>query len=284
MNNAVKQMLSRYKCNSIDDYENAFKEIIQEIALLGLWRSKFFEIGAFYGGTALRILHGLERFSEDMDFSLLEKNPNFNIQKYESSLERELTAFGFEVSIKKKTKTLQTSIESAFIKANTLVHLIQIAPDIKTHRERVLSIKIEVDTDPPSGSVTDAVSHFSPIPFTVRTFDLPTLFAGKIAAMLYRPYKFNTKGRDWFDFLWYVSRKVTPNLEHFQARITQLGKWPSDKKIELDDVRNLLRERIEHLNLIQAKNDVLPFVKDRYSVEHWTKDLMLAAVEQIGRS
>ncbi len=284
MNNAVKQMLSRYKCNSIDDYENAFKEIIQEIALLGLWRSKFFEIGAFYGGTALRILHGLERFSEDMDFSLLEKNPNFNIQKYESSLERELTAFGFEVSIKKKTKTLQTSIESAFIKANTLVHLIQIAPDIKTHRERVLSIKIEVDTDPPSGSVTDAVSHFSPIPFTVRTFDLPTLFAGKIAAMLYRPYKFNTKGRDWFDFLWYVSRKVTPNLEHFQARIAQLGKWPNDKKIELDDVRNLLRERIEHLNLIQAKNDVLPFVKDRYSVEHWTKDLMLAAVEQIGRS
>jgi hypothetical protein len=125
------------------------------------------------------------------------------------------------------------------------------------------------------------MSHFSPIPFTVKTFDLPTLFAGKLAATLFRPYKFNTKGRDWFDFLWYISRGVKLNLSHFHQRIAQVGKWPADKKITISDVKLLMENRIEELDIDAAISDVLPFVKDHYSVEQWSKGLLLAGVERI---
>jgi len=281
MNDAVKGMLARYQCRSLADYENAFKEIIQEIALLGLWRAKFFEVGAFYGGTALRILYGLDRFSEDMDFSLLKKNPKFDLSTYESSLERELSAFGFEVSVEKKVKAFPSPIESAFIKGNTLVHLLKVDAPLKTHKEKALKIKIEVDTDPPSHAVTHSVSHFTPIPFAVKTFDLPTLFAGKLAATLYRPYKFNTKGRDWYDFLWYVSRGTKLNLLHFQARISQIGKWPAGEQMTIEDVKRLMLDRIDELNLEDAKSDVLPFVKDQFAVQQWNKDLLRSAVDRL---
>jgi predicted nucleotidyltransferase component of viral defense system len=281
MNKMVQTMLKKYNCASISDYENALKEIIQEIALLGLWRAKFFEVGAFYGGTSLRILYGLDRFSEDMDFSLLKSDRSFDISIYEKSLARELAAFDFEVTVEKKLKAKESSIESAFIKANTLVHLLKIEAPMSTHKSQVLKIKIEVDTDPPAGAITQAISVFSPIPFTVKSFDMPSLFAGKLAATLYRPYKFNTKGRDWYDFLWYISRGTQLNVEHFQARIAQIGKWPNNSSVTIDDVKRLMRARISELNLAAAKADVLPFVKDQHAVELWTKDLLLAAVERI---
>lgn len=281
MNDVAKAMLEKYRCRSLTEYENALKEIIQEIALLGLWRAKFFEIGAFYGGTALRILYGLERFSEDMDFSLLYPKPDFDIAKYEQSLERELSAFGFDVTVEKKVKAHQTSIESAFIKANTLVHLLKIAAPLKTHKDQILKIKIEIDTDPPPDAITESISHFTPIPCTIKTFDLPTLFAGKLAATLFRPYQNNVKGRDWFDFLWYISRGVKLNIPHFKSRICQIKKWPHEKPLSLSDIKKMMRNRIEELNLDDAKSDVLPFVKDRQSVEGWTKELMLAGVERI---
>ncbi len=283
MHNVVKSMLDKYRCQSLADYENALKEIIQEIALLGMWRAKFFEMAAFYGGTSLRILYGLDRFSEDMDFSLLSPDPSFDIAVYEASLSRELEAFGFEVSVEKKVKSMNSPIESAFIKANTLVHLLKIVTPVKSHKSRLLKIKIkiEVDTNPPTGAVTEAVSLFQPIPFAVKTFDLPSLFAGKLAAALYRPYKFNTKGRDWYDFLWYISKGTVLNLKHFEARISQIGKWSPSKPVTIADVKRLMRERVEDLNLEQAKNDVLPFVKDQYTVEQWNKKLLLAAVERI---
>ena len=281
MNKIVKSMIEKYECKSLSDYENALKEIIQEIALLGLWRAKFFEVGAFYGGTSLRILYGLDRFSEDLDFSLLMPDKSFDISTYEKSLARELAAFEFEVSVEKKMKVKDPSIESAFIKANTLVHLMKIQAPITTHKSQLLKIKLEVDTDPPGGALTQAVSVFSPIPFTVKSFDLPSMFAGKLAAVLFRPYKFNTKGRDWYDFLWYISRGTKLNTAHFQARIMQIGKWSDNAPVTIVDVKRMMRERIGVLNLAGAKADVLPIVKDQHSVEQWTKELFLDAVEQI---
>ena len=149
-------------------------------------------------------------------------------------------------------------------------------------------MKIEVDPDPPAGATTQAVSLFSPIPFTVKSFDLASLFAGKLAATLYRPYKFNTKGRDWYDFLWYISRGTKLNAAHFQARIAQIGKWSGNSPVTIVDVKRLMRERVAVLNNAGAKADVLPFVKDQHSVEQWTKDkgqrtkdMFLAAVDRI---
>jgi len=281
MTPVIKSMLARYKCHSLSDYELALKEIIQEIALLGLWRAKFFEVGAFYGGTALRILHGLDRFSEDIDFSLLQPNLDFDISAYESSLTRELAAFGFELSVEKKKKVRPSTIESAFIKANTLVHLLKIEAPVKANKSQLLKIKVEVDTDPPPGAITQSIAIFRPIPFTVKTFDLPSLFAGKLAATLYRPYKFNTKGRDWYDFLWYISKGVNLNIAHFRARIVQIGKWPADKDMQISDIQALMRERIAKMNLENAKRDVLPFVSDQLVVEQWSKELFYAAVDRI---
>jgi predicted nucleotidyltransferase component of viral defense system len=275
----IEQMLRKYSCQSVEDYEQALKEIIQEIALLGLWRAKFFEIAAFYGGSALRILYGLERFSEDLDFSLLKTQPDFDIFQYRSFLQQELESFGFEVTVEKIEKSIQTPIDSAFIKANTAIHLLRLKSPLKTARDRRMKIKLEVDTDPPGDHQIEVKQHFSPIPYSLKTFTLPTLFAGKITALLFRPYKFNVKGRDWYDFLWYVSMKTPLDVAHLKARMVQLAKWPDEKPLSIDAVKKLMRERIAGLDLDKAKADVLPFVKDHAVVENWTKDLFRAAVE-----
>ena len=150
---AIFQMLKRYELNSINDYKNAIKEIIQEIALLGLWRSKFFEKAAFYGGTALRILYKLDRFSEDLDFSLLKSEKTFDLSKYEKAIKDELESFGFFAIVEKKKKTKQSAIDSAFIKLNTIQHLLLIGLpkglNKNFHLEQLMKIRLEVDTTPP---------------------------------------------------------------------------------------------------------------------------------------
>lgn len=155
MNPAIITMLERYRCITAADYENALKEIIQEIGLLGLYRAKFFEHAAFYGGTSLRILYGLDRFSEDLDFSLLKPDANFSLKPYLDAIKTELNALDFSVTVMTKDKNIETPIESAFIKANTKEHLLKIkVPEIisdRMHSNANLNIKLEVDTDPPPG-------------------------------------------------------------------------------------------------------------------------------------
>lgn len=281
MNDVILELLKRYDLKSFSDHENALKEIIQEVALLGMWRSKFFEVGAFYGGTALRILYGLDRFSEDLDFSLLEKNLGFDISKYAGFLQRELEAYGFEVCVEKKIKTANSVVESAFVKADTQVHLLKIGSQLKAQRSKLMKIKIEVDTDPPGDYQTEVVQHFTPTAFSVKTFDLATLFAGKIAATLFRPYKFNVKGRDWYDFLWYISRATPVSLSHLKARMVQSEKWSEEIPLTIEDVRRLMRERVEGLDIEAAKRDVTPFVRDKAFVEAWSKDLLTAACSKL---
>ena len=281
MKDIVKQMLAPYNCQSLEDFENALKEIIQEIALLGMWRGKFFEKGAFYGGTALRILYSLPRFSEDLDFSLLKSDRAFDISKYEPYIIAELNSFGFEVEIEKKEKTKITNIDSAFIKANSLVHLIKVNAEIKTQKNRLLKIKLEVDKDPPQGFKTEVLQHFIPIPFSVKTFSLPSLFAGKISALLFRPYKQNLKGRDWYDYLWYISRGVPIDLRHLQKRIEQVGKWQSAEELSLEKVKKLLQDKFQSSDINLAKNDVLPFVRNKTDLDAWSEELFLKSTEQL---
>jgi len=200
MHEAVARMLAKYEPKSVDDSVRALREIIQEVALLGLWRSKFFEHAAFYGGTALRILYGLDRFSENLDFSLLEPSPDFNLARYTASLEEELSAFGFNVRVEMVDKAVESAVQSAFLKANTRNELLV----IETGGElagQVLKVKIEVDTEPPTGFTTSTRYLLQPIPFAVRSYSLPDLFAGKMHALLFRRWKNRVKGRDWYDFV-----------------------------------------------------------------------------------
>ena len=208
MNRAIQDMLARYDCQNTTDYENALREILQELALLGLWRAKFFEHAAFYGGTALRILYGLERYSEDMDFSLLGPDERFSLDPYCAAIERELDAWGFPVTVKVKKKTADSAVESAFLKAGTSEHLLLIeAPQSvvgSIHKGQLLRIKLEVDRDPPQKFAVESKYLLLPVPFAVRTFELPSLFAGKMHALLFRKWGARVKGRDWYDFVWYV--------------------------------------------------------------------------------
>lgn len=276
MNSAVTSMLGRYQCSTTQDYENALKEIMQELALLGLWRTKFFEHAAFYGGTALRILHGLDRFSEDLDFSLLNTVNDFDLAPYLSGIKSELNSMGFDVSVEKKTKSAESAIKSAFIKAGTKEHLLRIVVPKELHKRinnrDVLSVRFDLDTDPPLGFHTESRSLLQPIPFSVTAYKIEDLFAGKLHAVLQRKWKSRMKGRDYYDFVWYVARGVPVHLSHLEERMRQSSGWEVDRKMQKADLIKLLQDRIEALDLEAVKNEVLPFVRDRASLNLWSKE------------
>lgn len=285
MSPAILQMLSTYNCQTTGDYENALKEIIQEVALLGLWRSKFFEHAAFYGGSALRILHGLERFSEDLDFSLLAPDDDFLLSPYLRAVAAELEGFGFEVSVERKSKRIHTPVESAFIKAGTQLHFVKIAvPSMiseRIHQHKVMTIKLEVDTDPPSGFETEVKTLLQPIPFTVSSYRPPYLFAGKIHAILQRAWKQRVKGRDYFDFVWYIARGIPCHLEHLEMRLWQSGGWLEARALEESDLVSALEVQFKSLDLQAAKRDVTPFLKDPDQIALWSNDFFLSLLSSL---
>lgn len=274
MNLVVKQMLAQYDCHGQDDYIHALKEIIQEIALLGLWRAKFHEKAAFYGGSALRILYGLDRFSEDLDFTLLHKDNNFQLDSYNQAIEKELKGFGFEVTVEKKTKSKQSAIESAFIKANSKMQLLHIEAPVhvtdKLHSMHTIKIKMKVDIHPPGKFSTESKTLLQPIPFSVNTVVLPDLFAGKIHAILCRPWVKRVKGRDWYDFVWYVSRGHAVNLVHLQERLVQSGAYQPGDKLTLVQLQQLLIAKIETTDFANARVDVALFIKDQHVLALWS--------------
>jgi len=214
----IEQMLKRYELNTIHDHENALKEIIQEIVLLGLWRSKFYEKAVFYGGSALRILYKLDRFSEDLDFSLIAPEKDFNIKKYLGAVKSELELWDFEVFTEEKNKKNGSTTNSAFIKANTLIHLLKIDVNLKTQKNAVMKIKLEVDQDPAIGFASELKYHLHPIPFTIKTMALPGLFAGKMHALLCRTRRTNIKGRDWYDLIWFVKNNIPCDLHYLKNK------------------------------------------------------------------
>ncbi|MCP4374284.1 MAG: nucleotidyl transferase AbiEii/AbiGii toxin family protein [Deltaproteobacteria bacterium] len=258
----IEQMLDRYKLQTVHDHENALKEIIQEIVLLGLWRSKFYEKAVFYGGSALRILHKLDRFSEDLDFSLIQPETAFDIKKYLGAVKSELELWGFEVSIKKKDKKKNTgAIESAFIKANTLIHLLKIDSNLKTHKNAVMKIKLEIDQEPAIGFTSDLKYHLHPIPFTIKTMALPSLFAGKMHALLCRTIRTNIKGRDWYDLIWFVKNNIPCDLHYLKNKMAQTDHIDLSEVLTKKKLVKLISKKINEIDFFLAKSDVEPFLK-----------------------
>ncbi len=285
MNTAVSQMFSKYNCKSLEDHENALKEIIQQVALLGLWRAKFFERAAFYGGTALRIFYGMERFSEDLDFSLLLPDKKFNIARYCDFVKAELEGFGFTVEVQKKEKLTQSAVQSAFIKTGTVNNLIMIkTPEQivkRVHVNRVIKIKMEVDVDPPAGFETEAKYLLQPIPFSVIVYKLPDLFAGKLHAILCREWKSRVKGRDWFDLVWYIGRDVPVRLSHLERRMRQTGHLEDSVALSGERLLELLKGKIDKVDFASAKKDVLPMLKDASSIDIWSKEFFKDIIQRL---
>lgn len=285
MREAVVEMLGRYEFNRVEDTTRALREILQELALLGLWRAKFFEKAAFYGGTALRILYGLDRFSEDLDFSLLQPVPDFDLERYSKALERELAAFGFEVRVEQKGKAVETAVQSAFLKADTANELLVIQPGEHILRQipagQLTRIKIEVDTNPPPGFATENRFLLQPIPFSVRSYRLPDLFAGKMHAVLCRRWKNRVKGRDWYDLVWYCARHPKLPLAHLEQRMRQSGHWDGANSLGPKDFEKLVAEAIGRLDVGQAREEVLPFVRYPEALEVWSRDFFFDVIRRI---
>ncbi len=286
MPHAIDHMLERYECKTPDDQKNALKEIIQEIALLGMSRAGFFDHAAFYGGTALRIFYGLERFSEDLDFSLLSVNPSFDITGYCDAIKNELGAYGFDMEVIKKEKKADTAIESAFIKGKTLIQLLNIhalrPPVSGVHNNEVLKIKLEVDTAPPEGATYAVKYSLSPVPYSVRVFSDSSLFAGKIHALLCRSWNAGRmKGRDLFDFIWYIKNEIPLDLNHLRCRMLQTGHIHHEEPLTETRLHELLREKISQIDYRQARADILPFIKNPAETDIWSEDFFHAISERI---
>lgn len=279
----IKNWLSQYNPRNSADVVQAMREIMQEITLAGLYRGGFYKNAAFYGGTALRIFHGLPRFSEDLDFSLLEKDDSFNIENYFNAIEDEFKALGCKVVLNKKSKSVNSNVESAFLKSDTLISEIvleNILPEITNAIHTFIKIKIEVDTDPPSGFLTEEKLRLQPFSFYVNCYSLSDLFAGKMHALLFRKWKNRVKGRDWFDFEWYVRNGINLNLSHFQQRAFQSGDWNTSTILPAEFLI-LLKQKIEVSSVINIKQDIAPFIQDQSNLDIWSKDYFLELAERI---
>lgn len=282
--NVIDNMLARYEINSEEEHKLAIREIMQEIALAGLYRGGFFNKAAFYGGTCLRIFYDLDRFSEDLDFSLLEKNKKFSLDPYFKSITEEFVSLGFEVDITSKKKTSNSTIESAFLKKNSSIYDLSIQKN-NSVSTKAIKIKFEVDKDPPLGFATEDKLLLNPFSFYVKSFSLPDLFAGKVHALLFRKWKNRVKGRDWYDFAWYVSRGCELNLNHFSERARQSGDTCNlsspTNQISSEQLKEMIKTRISELDFKHVREDVVRFIKQPEKLDIWSKDYFEQLVERL---
>ena len=285
MNNSIETMLNKYNPKNNEERENAIKEIIQEIALAGFSRGGFFEKAAFYGGTCLRIFYGLNRFSEDLDFALIKKDETFKLDDYFVPLQKEFLSYGLQMSIETKKKETNTDVQSAFLKGNTLMLMMSFFPKSEDAKRVVsnqkIKIKFEIDVDNPSGGTTEFKYRMLPAPYEVQVFDEATLFAGKIHAILCRDYKNHVKGRDYYDYLFYIGKESKINLQYLENKLKNTGKIDKNTVLSLEMVKEMLKERFMNTDYQSAKQDVLNFINDKDSLVFWKKELFISTLDEL---
>ena len=285
MNSALESMIAKYNPKNNLERENAIKEIIQEIALAGLSRGGFFEKAAFYGGTCLRIFYGLDRFSEDLDFALVKKDEGFKFDDYFPRLKREFLSYGIDLNIELKKKSNASLVQSAFLKGNSLMFMITFFPKNEDAKyilsNQKIKIKFEIDMDNPQGGITEYKYRMFPSPYEIQVFDETTLFAGKIHAILCREYKNHVKGRDYYDYLFYIGKKVPFNMKYLENKLKNTGKIAMDEILSLDRVKEFLRDRFEKVNYSQAIEDVSNFIVQKESLNLWKKEFFLSTLDSL---
>ncbi len=269
----VQQRMSSYGCKTQMEEEHAIREITQEIVLAALGRTNFFQKAAFHGGTCLRIFHQLNRFSEDLDFALLEPDLTFLLEPYLHSVCDELSAYGYAFEIQGRLKT-KSAVQKAFLKDDSLGRLLTLDYRPASGPMRKIRVKLEVDTNPPSNAGFDVSYLDFPFVSSVTAFDLPSLFAGKVHALLCREY---VKGRDWYDFIWYIAQRVSPNYECLAAALEQTGHRTGGSIINREQCIEWLEKKIKSIDWAKARADVERFVKphERPSLDLWGNDLFL---------
>jgi predicted nucleotidyltransferase component of viral defense system len=276
----IQERLDSYHCRSNLEEQHAVREITQEVTLAALGRTEFFKDALFQGGTCLRIFYGLNRFSEDMDFLLREPNRDFSLQPHLRAVRDELAAYGYQVEIVDRSQAGE-AVKKAFLKDDSLGKVLQLKYRDRSGPLRKIRVKLEVDTNPPAGSGLEVKYVDFPFVSSIVVQDKPSLFAGKLHALLCRDY---VKGRDWYDFLWYTSQSVPVNYVFLASALAQQGPWHS-ATISVDGpwCRARLQERINSVDWAAAREDVRRFVKasEYPSLELWSRELFLSRLDKI---
>ena len=279
----IKAWIAEYNPQTEEEILAALREIMQEIVLAGLSRTDFYKRAAFYGGTALRIFYGLDRYSEDLDFSLLESDSDFSLEPYFQAISNEFQALGMQISIREKEKAIATSVESAFLKSETIwkeLVLEDIVKQTGVSSNKQVKIKIEVDRNPPLNFGTEEKLLLRPFSFYVKCFDRSSLFAGKMHALLFRKWKNRVKGRDWYDMEWYIRKGIPLNVTHFLQRAKDTGDWKADS-ITPEQIKTLLQEKINAVSFEQIKQDVRRFIPDDNRLDIWSPSYFTDLIEKL---
>lgn len=279
----IKEWLKEYNPQNQQQTFDAIREIMQEVTLAGLQRSGFFEKAAFYGGTALRIFYQLDRYSEDLDFSLLSIDTNFSFEPYFEAITNEFKALGMTISINEKKKAVTSSVESAFLKSDTVwkeLVLEEVIPQMGLGNMPVIKIKIEVDKKPPLGFETEDKLLLRPFSFYIKCFTLPSLFAGKMHALLFRKWKNRVKGRDWYDLEWYIKKGVPLDINHFLLRAQDTNDWKKST-ISKEEILDLLKNKINTVNMNSVKEDIVRFIPDHTALDIWSQEYFSKLIQYL---
>ncbi len=279
MKDLIQKKLESYHAQNAQEEENAIKEITQEVALYALAKCGFFEKAVFQGGTCLRIVHGLDRFSEDLDFTLVSPDADFMLTSYLEAVAHAMRVYGYEIEVGGNEKP-ERNVKAQFLKDSSIKRLLALRhlSDLK----KKINIKIEVDANPPAGAAQEVKFLDFPTDFSISTYDLGSLFAGKLHALLCRPF---VKGRDWYDFSWYISQRISPNYVLLGHALAQYGPW-SGQSIQVDRtwLVQQMSEKIASLQWSEAFKDVSPFLKAEKSAELrtlWSREFFLAKLSKI---
>lgn len=285
MNETMEALVKRLDPDSVDERKIVVRQAVQEVALNGLSETDFFDRAAFCGGTALRIFHGLDRFSEDLDFSLQNTDWEFSFDEYLPAICGKAQSFGFELEAKSKVKSEGNNIKSAIIKGNTRELLGLCYPDdgSASHvaKDDSARIKIEADVNPPALASYEVLRSSPPLDYTARLHDMPSLFAGKIDAVLCGPWKNRTKGRDLFDFRFYIEKGIPVNMEYLESRIVSKGHADPGDCFDRDRLLDMLRRRFMELDYPSAMEDAGTFAADWASCEGWCPEMFISLSERL---
>ena len=281
----IQQMINKYNPITLEDKKSAIKEVLQEVVLAGLSKTDFFSHAAFYGGTALRLFYGMNRFSEDLDFSLLAADDTFDLSKYFKPISDVVSSLGLNFEVSKTDKTTRSTINSAFIKGDTKETIITIYSDSEDssriiHNEKII-IKFEIDVNPPLYANTEIKFRLLPFPYQVRLYEKASLFAGKIHAVIARGWKNRVKGRDLYDYIYYLSLDTKVNLIHLEERLKQTKTIEEDVQLTRGLLIEILDSRFDQIDYDIAKSDIRPFIKDHNSLDLWSRDFFKSITNHI---
>ena len=276
MKTILEQMVEAYQPKNNEEKRNVVKEVMQEITLCALSKAGFFDVAAFYGGTALRIFYGLDRFSEDLDFSLMMKNKDFDLSTYVPSLKRIVQSFGLNVEVEIKHKTLDSAIQ---IEQFLLFYPNDLVTGINKNEK--VKIKFEIDTMPAGLATYETKYRLLPMPYSIKLYDEASLFSGKIHAVICRSWKSRVKGRDLYDYVFYLTRNTKFNLDHLREKLIESHYISQEDKFDVDFVKALLIARFNEIDFNDAKKDVLPFIKDTSILDIWSKEFFIAITSKL---